>query len=143
MSNKPISSFDKTKFVQSVTSQITVDTSTSSASFTSFLTTDVIVQNNNSVLLVFFSVSGTTASGTASMFFRVLLDGVAQRSVGMSPPSSTRPGAAFLVLRLSGVAAGTRTVAVQWRVSASTGRVRPVTNPDSEHASLVVQEVSS
>ena len=56
--------------------------------------------------------------------------------------SSQMGGSCPLNLRLDALGAGEHTVQIRWGTSANTAECRPVANPDYDHCSVVVQEVS-
>lgn len=129
-------------FKQSLTIQVVVNTTTASVVFVPLLSITLTKISSTSVLIVLFSVATSNLLGAPIIFFRVRLDGVAQRGMAISIPfvvPLTQPGA--IVLQLPGAAVGVHTVDVQWRVSAGTAQIRPVAAPDAESAILIVQEV--
>lgn len=123
--------------------EVTVNTTTTSASFpgSTLLTTTITKKLAASDLIVHFSAGASNTNNGRQAFFRVVVDGVTQRGVGVDCTNSGIAQSASIVVRTSGVAAGSRVIAIQWYVSANTGQVRPVAAPDSEHASLLVEEV--
>ena len=125
--------------LQSKFAEQTVDTSTTSASWIDLLSIPITTQANN--LILHTSVSLLTTSSGAAFNIRLTIDGVAVRGAQMWPSSSNYALGISIVARKL-VAAGAHTVKLQWMVTTGTLRCRPATNPDDEHASLLVEEVS-
>lgn len=130
------------QFRQSVFAQIAADTTTTSTAFVALMSANVTTTEAG-FLLIDFSMSGTgsNASGTIRVEFQILVNGTPVRGTAIAP-SANAPQSAACVLRYAAPTPGTFTVAVQWRVSASTGRIRPVSSI-TEHASLRVCEVGA
>jgi hypothetical protein len=127
--------------LQSAFAQVTTDTTTTSTTFIDLLTVNVTASAAGFLLIDFTSsATGSNATNTIRVEFQVLVDGVALRGAGSSV-NANAPQTAALTHRVA-VAAGPRVVKVQWRVSANTGRIRPVSSL-VEHASLRVCEVSA
>jgi len=83
------------------------------------------------------SISGSTTSGAN---FRILLDGV---QVGTGAAIGIGAGAATLIKR-EAVAAGAHLVELQWLIpAAGVADIAPVAQPDSQGATLFVEEVVS
>ena len=124
---------------QTVFAEISADTSITSATFVDVLSASVTTLGGTKLIVTAsFAISNTGANTTHH--FRIVVDGVAKRGAGIrytNTPGATG-GIAIVVV---GVAAGAHTVKLQARVDSGTLRIRPVTAPDDEHASLVVQEV--
>lgn len=131
----------KGSFLQTVFNQITVDTTTASAVFVTLLSQAITIQAG-SVLLVHFTTGVSNSNANNTQFFRVQVDAVTQRAVGTTNVVANGPQSAGIVLRITGLAAGSRTVTIQWRTSGNTAQIRPATVPDAEHASLLLTEVT-
>ena len=130
--------------IQTDFTDLAVDVTTTATSFVSpstLLTTTITKRLAASNLIVHFSVGASNSNNGRQMFFRVVVDGVPQRAVGVDCPNLGFAQGAAIVTSVSGVAAGSRTILIEWYRSANTGQVRPVTAPDSEHASMLVEEV--
>ncbi len=123
--------------------EVAVNTTTTSVAFpgSTLLTTTITKKLAASDLIVHFSAGTSNTNNGRQMFFRVVVDGVTQRGTAVDCPNSGIAQSASIVVKTSGVAAGSRIIAIQWYVSANTGQVRPVAAPDSEHASMLVEEV--
>lgn len=128
------------KLLQTLFTEIAVDTTTTSLTFVALLS-QAVTTVAGSVVIVNFTCAGSNSANNRSEFFQLLIDGVATRGTGFGVSvAAGAPGSAALTYRATGLAAGAHTFAIQWRVSASTGQIRPVT-VINEHASLLIQEV--
>ena len=128
---------------QSVFADLLIDTTTVSTVFVPLLSASITITTGG-ILLVRFSASASNSNNNNQVIFRLLIDGVAKHGAALvSASGATNVGGASLVYRQTGLAVGLHTVDIQWRVSGTTGRIRPVTNPDLESASLLVEEVSA
>lgn len=130
----------KPSYVQSVFNDLAVDTTTTSAAFVTLITQAIVIQAG-SILLIHFTVGCSNSNANNTLFFRVRVDGVTKRGVGVRIPSANQPNSGAIVLRVPGLAAGSRSVTVQWRTSSNTAQIRPATVPDAEHACLLLEEV--
>ena len=131
------------KFLQSQFTQITVDTTTGSVTFVPFLSQSITISSTTNFLIVHFSAGASNLTNNNNVIFRLTIDGAAIRGAAITSSPATAPQSSSIVYRTTGLSVGAHTVAIQWRVNSSTGRVRPVTAPDTEHASLLVEEVSA
>jgi len=119
--------------------EIIADTTTTSTSFVDLLTVAITTTANGS-LVIEAAASGDNAS-TAITKYRLTVDGVQVAAAAVQSGASIWNTAALM--KKYAVAAGAHTVKLQWLVSAGTGRIRPVTAPNSDYASLVVKEVGA
>jgi hypothetical protein len=127
---------------QTLFTETAADTTTTSATFVTLLTQAITIVAGNNVM-VWFSAGCSNSNNNAQVNFRLTIDAVAVRGVGsVAASGATNASSVSLVYLSSGLAAGVHTFAIQWLVSANTGRIRPVTVPSREHASLIIQEVS-
>jgi len=133
---------ERSIFRESANSILAVDTTTASAVFVDLLTVAITVEAG--FILIESSIGASLSVNAGTIFFRITVDGVAQAGVSNSFTIIGDEHASAFCLRVA-VAAGLRTVKLQWRVASvlSTARIRPVTQPDAEHASLVVSEVTA
>lgn len=130
--------------IQTDFTDLAVDVTTTATSFvapSTLLTTTITKRFTASKLIVHFSVGTSNTNNGRQMFFRVVVDGVAKRAVAVDCPNSGLAQSAAIVTSVSGVATGSRTILIEWYRSANTGQVRPVAAPDSEHASMLVEEI--
>ncbi len=130
---------------QTVLADIAVNTTTAAGSFPgSTLISQSVTITAGGILLVAFSCGTSNSSNNNTNFFRLVVDGVVRRAVGVRlPGGANSPGAGAMVFRVAGLTAGARLVDVQWYTTGGTAQIRPVAAPDQEHASLVVQEVTA
>jgi hypothetical protein len=105
------------------------------------LTTSVTIVAGN-ILLINFSAGASNGTNNREVHFRLIVDGVTRRGVGMTVSPANSPASVSMVARITGLAAGPRTVTIEWQVDAGTGQVRPVLAPDTEHATLLIQRVT-
>jgi hypothetical protein len=125
--------------VQSKFVEVAADVSTTSTTWVDLLSTTITTLAG--FLLLTTTVSPNTSSTSAGFYIRLLLDGVAVRGASGYAGSATFNETVSIVSK-EAVTAGLHTVKVQWRVSTGTLRCRPVTAPDQDHASLLIQEVN-
>jgi hypothetical protein len=131
-------------FLQTVFAEITVDTTTLSSTFVSLLS-QVITTQTGTNLLIYLTSGVSNNTNDRDVFFRVQVDGVTKRGVGVECHANGEAVSAAMVLKVTGLLAGAHTVLVQWRAStggANTAQIRPVTAPDAEHFSLLLEEVT-
>jgi hypothetical protein len=105
----------------------------------------VIVIGAGNALLVNFSASGFNNAAGNSTFFRLRVDGVVVKGTAFSRPAGGGPNAtasAPIVAKITGLAAGAHTVDIQAATTGGTTNINPVTALDSQHATLLVEEVS-
>jgi hypothetical protein len=116
-----------------------------------------IVTGAGSTLLVSFSasagVSGGGGTALLQTFYRLRLDGVVVKGAGTTAPPTgggggtggNREESASIVARLTGLTAGAHTVDVEWSNpggGGATSTINVVANPDSQHGTLIVEEVT-
>lgn len=112
------------------------DVQTTSTAFATIASQNLTVDAD---AILNISIRVSVASNVA-VAFRLGLDDVAIGSGAFAPASG---GTVSLRKRVA-AAAGAHTVTLQWRLaSAGTANIRPVTQPDSEGASLFVEEIVS
>ena len=129
-------------FRQSVFAEVVADSTTGSGAYIDLLTASITV-TAGAILLIYVSASSSNSNGIlipGENRFRVTIDGVAQRGSGAAAYNTAEFGTA-IVLRVP-VAAGVRSVKLQWSSGGGTVRVRPVASAE-EHASLLVCEVGA
>jgi len=128
-------------YKQSVFLEKTTDATTTSTSFVTLLSQAITLAGSTN-LLIRFSAGVSNTGNNAQTFFRITVDGVVKRGVSVVASSVGAVESAAMVLKVTGLSAAAHTVLVEWRVGGSTGQVRPVAAPDSEHASLLLEEVA-
>lgn len=126
-------------YKQSKFAEVTADTTTTSTTFVGLLS--INITTDDGYLIIHSASSSSCSSANRQIFFQVLVDSVAKRGYAVRLSGANNAEGSAVVIRVP-VTAGAHTVALQWRVSASTGQVRPVSFIE-ESASLLVEEVSS
>lgn len=124
--------------LQMQTTELDADTSTNSSTWVDLLTVNVTTVAGSKLMVHF--TAGFINTGTATTYFRVTVDGTAKRGVANRASNNNYGQNASAVMTVPGLASGAHVVKLQWRVSGNVANVRPVTNPDSEHATLLVEE---
>lgn len=120
--------------------EIGADTTTTSTVFVDLFST-TITKSALSKLACLFSVSISNSVATAQMTdFRLVVDGVVKRAASVTTNGADEPQSAALDFVAAAVPSGARVVKIQWRTTGGTAQIRPVAEPDREHASLLVQE---
>lgn len=102
----------------------------------------VNISTSGGALIIIFLTCASNATNNAVVYFRVLVDGVAQRGGSTKSNGGNSPTGTSVNLKVTGLAPGAHNITVQWRVNSGTGQVRPLIAED-ESASLLVQEVNS
>lgn len=124
--------------IQGKAAAIAVDTTTASIGWTDLLSVSIVTGANNLELM--FTVGVSTGDKAGDAYFRFTVDAVAKHGVGLG--GVVDMNSAALSWR-GAVTATAHTVKVQWRSpGGDTIRIRPVTAPDTEHAQLLVREVT-
>jgi hypothetical protein len=131
---------DTDRFIQSVFKEITVDTTTTSMVLVPLLSQTITI-GVGGILIIHFSTSVSATNAASTMSYRLSIDGVAQRATAQRVAAAGEPQSAALVYRKTGLSAGIHTILIEWNTSQGTARIRPVSNPDSEHCSLLIEEV--
>jgi hypothetical protein len=130
----------RSEMVQSAMFDQAVNLSTTSTTFVNLLTGSVLVQPG-AVLLINASGSLSNSVSGATMATRLVVDGVPFRGAGVRPIVAGSAASFEFAFRVAGLGAGARNVAVQWKTNVGTARCRPALAPDTEHCTIVVQEV--
>ncbi len=108
------------------------------------LTIGIVIGAGNA-LLVHFTVSGFQNSAGNSTFFRLRVDGVVFKGTAFSRPAGGGPNgtaSAAIVAKITGLAAGLHTVDIEADTTGGTTNINPVTSPNEQHATLLVEEVN-
>lgn len=127
------------QILQSIFSEVTVDTTTASAAFVTLLSQNI--NTSDGYIYVNATFSSSNATNNQTNYFRITIDDVPIRGCGTRFASATTPGAGAILIKRP-IAAGAHNIQLQWRVAGGTGRIYPVTAPDAEHTSLLIQEMS-
>jgi len=128
--------------VQTAEVELSVDASSGQPTFQDLLSLTLALTGGN--LLVWASFAASLAGLSvlpAEIDFRLTVDGTPQRGVGMFEEAGDEPETGSLLARITGLAAGSHVIALQWRVTnAQTAQCRPFTQPGRESATLVAME---
>jgi hypothetical protein len=119
--------------------EIAVDTTTTSNSPTDLLSLAYTKLSATSALLIHISAAASIDNNDRWMRMQLVIDGVAKRGMSFQGLNSEGNTSA-MVYKATGLAAGARTIKIQWWVESDTGQIRPVTT-SYEHCSIMVQEV--
>lgn len=125
---------------QNIYNALAVDKTTGSTTFVDFVT-QAITTVSGTALVIYFSVSASNTVANRYVNFKLDVDGSDKGAAQISVGTNGYANSAAIVAKVTGLSAAAHTVRIQWLVSASTGQVRPVAAPNSEHAHLLVQEV--
>jgi len=129
--------------VQSLFIELTVDTTTNGKSFSELLSLTFDTQAG-SYLEVLFTASVDASNGSRDAQFRIKLDGVVEKGMNVHLHQSGDPNSGAMVWKSdSPLAAGSHTVRIEWKrgQQGTTLGIRPVSDPNTEHASLLVREL--
>lgn len=125
--------------LQSVFTEQTADTSTTSTSFVTLLTRAITIQTGS--ILLIDTTASISNTGVSAIDIQVTIDGTPVRGSGTRTTAANVPNSLALTFRRAGLSAGSHTILLQWRTSTGTARCRPTTTLN-EHASLRIQEVT-
>lgn len=134
------SSFGTGLVTQNNFTEISADTTTTSATYVDLLS--ATVQVTSGVLLIHFSAAISNSGANNNMVWQLLVDGAATRGGGGRNGATSTQIQYALIYKKTGLSVGSHTVKIQWSTpGGGTMQCRPVTTVN-EHASLLVQEVS-
>lgn len=118
---------------------LAVNQTTASLVFVALPGMALVVNTQGGFLKCWASFSFTSVAANIIVFFRLLVNGVVVANCSArTPATAATPSSASMNARVA-VVAGAQNVVIQWRVSASVGQIRPITVPDQEAASLLVE----
>lgn len=127
--------------LQTKGAKVTTDKTTTSLTFVELMSLPITTVAN-SALMIQFAGNFTQSQNNGVIATEIDVDGT-QHAAGEVVHGGSGAGSPHgLVARVTGLAAGAHTVKVNWKVQASTGRCRPVTEVDKESASVLVWETS-
>jgi hypothetical protein len=93
--------------------------------------------------LIIIATSNASTASNRTGYFQVVVDGFFRRGGSTQGNGGAPAGSTVVSLKLSPVPAGDHVVVVRWVVEGDTLSIRPVSAPQDNNASLLVQEVSS
>lgn len=122
--------------------EVTTDSTLTSQSYQDLLTI-TFTPAQNGFALVSFTWSASNSTNSAITYFRLTANGATVRGAAQQPGNGNLTMSGALTNRIPLVAGVQMTIKIRWRVSAGTGRIRPVSNAETENACLIVQEVTN
>jgi hypothetical protein len=129
-------------YVQTSSTTLAVDTTTTSVTFVDLLSLTINVTNENSTLIISSCGSVSNTNNAKLIQVRITVDGTSQGGQSLNAISSAIANPFSLVCRSAGISSGSHTVKLQWLTGANTAQCRPVSvGIDTESANLIVQEV--
>jgi len=133
--------------LQTLVSDLAIDSSYTSGAFAAIagLNPVNIVTSPGTSLLIHFTVSGNNNSDSAGSSFRLRVDGVVIKGASYNRPTGTGGNAiasAAIVAKVTGLAAGAHVVDIEAITTGGTGTINALSEINSEHATLLVEEVS-
>lgn len=126
--------------LQTVAAPLAADTTTMSAAYVDLISQAITTQAGTKLKI---SVTTSSSNGTAASIhaFRILVDSGAGPGCAADIDAAGGTVSCALLHVATGLASGAHTIKLQWRTSAGTARIRPAAAIDTEHASLVLEEV--
>lgn len=126
--------------LQTVAAPLAGDTTTASAAYVDLISQAITTQAGTKLKI---TVTTSSSNGTAASIhaFRILVDSGAGLGCAADIDAAGGTVSCALLHVATGLASGAHTIKLQWRTSAGTARIRPVAAIDTEHASLVLEEV--
>jgi hypothetical protein len=136
----------KTEFAE-----ISVDTTTTAtiAAPSSLLSIAITPDSASNKFIVSFTASGDLNSNpdgqiSFQLFYGLTGSLTKRRSTYIFHDSSAKEaGSCALSMRLDALGSGEHTIEIKWGRTTSTARIRPVTDPNYDHATLIIQEVKA
>jgi hypothetical protein len=131
--------------LETAVANVTVDTSIASAVFALLAPLSIVITiGTGNALLVHFTASGANPGASNRTFFRLRVDGVVFKGATFTRGGGGGPGGECVAItaKITGLAAGSRTVDIQWSNSAGTTTIAAATLPSEQHATLLVEEVN-
>lgn len=126
-------------YAASAATELAADQTTSSDVFATLLSANVTTQSG--VIDIVATLCGLTT--TQAGVVRVAVDGTPIANGGANVPVLASAVSAAISKRVTGLSAGAHTVTLEWRVvTGGTFVIRPVTQVDTEHATLLVRPSS-
>jgi len=125
-------------FINYLSADVTVDTSTASTSFVNLLTINTIISSGTNLLCEFASCSLDTSG---QILFNLTVDGTIRQSAATRlGTGSTTICPLIFIDEITGLSAGSHTIEINWAVTAGTANIRPVTQAAYEFASLTITQ---
>jgi hypothetical protein len=123
--------------------KVVANTTTTGTTFLTLLTRSVTITSGG-ILLLNFTVSGSSSAVNKVLAFRFFVDAVQIGGLNIELKSADTACSGAYVDRVAGLSVGAHTVTVEWATSATgTGQIRPVANPNTEHGNMLITEVGA
>lgn len=127
--------------IQTTYDEIAVDTTTTSTTYVTLLSRNVTVTAGTKLLIRFSACSSLNTATDQTIFFRLTVDGVVRVTAGRFSTDNNAIIGTSINYVATGLAAGSRTVLLEWRTTGNTAQIRSATI-EGESASLLVEEVT-
>ena len=120
------------------------DVSTSSTSFVSLLSTSITVAGTSDKVDIVASVGWDNQTSGNSPSFQITVDGTDEGQSFSTSNNIGGAGSTFCIAQVTGLAAGSHTVALNWKSSNGNAvRIRPVSTAGAYHAAIVARIANS
>jgi hypothetical protein len=137
--------------IKTASAEISVDTTTTAtiAAPATLLSIAITPDNASNKFIVSFTASGDLNSNTDGKISFQLFYGITglltkRRSTYIFHDRTVKEaGSCALSMRLDALGSGEHTIEIKWGRTTSTARIRPVTDPNYDHATLIIQEVKA
>jgi hypothetical protein len=132
--------FPPPQLIQTVFSEISANTTTTSGTFVDLLTV-TLTTGPTQVEIYFTASASNNAFAGASLQFQITIDAVAQRGCKVRSFTLNSASCGAIFFRSGQLSIGSHTIKVQWLTDVGTAQIRPVTTIQ-EHGSLLVNEIT-
>jgi hypothetical protein len=129
--------------IQTQVADLTTDVANGGGSAT-LLSVPIVVTGGNSLLAHFTASGQNSGAGGSQTFFQLRIDGTVIKGATFTKGGGGGAGGdcAAIVAKIPALAAGAHTVDVQWNPGAGVSSINAASNPNGNHATLLVEEVS-
>jgi hypothetical protein len=105
------------------------------------LSTSITITAGSTVVIwVGAGISNTNMNNNMSV--RLSVDGVVRRAFQVRSQSANVAAGGSIGYVVTGLAAGARTILLEWKTAGNTAQCRPTTNTDGEFCTIIAQEVT-
>lgn len=120
-----------------VFAELSGDATTTSGTWVDLLVANITV-GTPGIVDILTTFSGANSDANEQVYLRLLVDGAP-----VNRGAQFRLGSGAIAYRKTGLSAAAHSVTVQWYVSGGVGMIRPVASVDTDHLSLLVEEVGT
>lgn len=106
------------------------------------LTSVSVTISEGSDLWIIYTMAGSSSVANSGTTTTLLIDSVTQAGCGSRMGNIGKPRTFMLSKTVSGLSAGSHTIAVQWSVSAGIMSINALTNADNHHFNLLIFELA-